>query len=539
MNIFRYAFIGCLIALGGCASTGGNHGANNAKLVHKNYSTVWERIRDGYGMPELNDSKVDYWVNYYRNRPGTVENMAEHSRKYIHYVTTELEKRNMPTELALLPFVESAYKPTAYSKSKAAGLWQFIPSTGTEYNLTQDWWRDDRRDPVHATQAAINYLSYLHDFQDGDWFLALASYNWGQNAVKRARESNAARGLGTDFLSLKLPNETRNYVPKLIALKQIITNPSQYGINIPAIPDKPFFEEVPGGKDMDVAVVAKLAGMSEKEFKELNSASTRPVLLANQKHFLLPKSRVAQFKKNLANYQGELSSWLAYNPTYGESLSSIAQRYGISLAQLKTLNGYSPRQNVAISQRALLLPKTPEGLAAPAANAVTAPVAALPDAMLALNTSSIKAKSAPSPVAESRPVLASKASAVSSRDTHLAVPTAAPALAQRAPSPEPEAATPDPMASLIAANNAAQAAEVRQVAYSPENTHMSAVRSAVYSPSDRAVATSHVVQAGDTLYSLAKRYNTTVENISALNNLGASGLKAGMTLRLPGSGVKG
>src|SRR5690606_26807084 len=176
---------------------------------------VWERIRKGLKMPDLQDDRVEYWTNYYAARPASVQIMAQRSSKYIHYITKELEKRNMPTELALLPFVESAYNAKAVSSAKAAGLWQFIPSTGTHYNLTQDWWKDERRDPVQSTQAALNYLSYLHGFQGNDWHLALASYNWGEGSVKRARERNANAGLGTDYLSLRMPKETRDYVPKL------------------------------------------------------------------------------------------------------------------------------------------------------------------------------------------------------------------------------------------------------------------------------------------------------------------------------------
>ena len=357
MKLFRYAVIGVTVALTGCASTGGNYKAKSGAAVGQQ-KDVWERIRKGFDMKDLKDPRVEYWTNYYAARPKSVQTMAERSMPYIYHITKELEARNMPTELALLPFVESAYNAQAYSRSKAAGLWQFIPSTGTHYKLTQDWWKDERRDPISSTRAALDYLSYLHRFQDNDWHLALASYNWGEGAVKRARNRNAASGLGTDYLSLRMPDETRNYVPKLQAIENIIANPAKYGIVLPHIPDQPYFEEVTKTEDIDVSLIVKLANISMEEFKVLNPAPNRQVLLAQHRpRVLLPKNKVAQYKQNLKNYKGEKSQWEGYTPNRGESMASIAQRYGISLDQLKSLNGYGRSQNVAMSSRTLIVPR--------------------------------------------------------------------------------------------------------------------------------------------------------------------------------------
>ena len=356
-RLFVCALLATTAIISGCSSTSTNTRSSGSTLS-KQYNSVWDRVRAGYAMPDLKDSRVDYWVDYYAKRPGSVQTMANRSSKYIYYVTTELQKRGMPTELALLPFVESAYNTTALSRVKASGLWQFMPATGTDFKLTQNWWRDERRDPVGSTQAAINYLAYLYNFQGNDWHLALASYNWGQGSVKRARERNVKQGLGTDYLSLKMPKETRDYVPKLLAFKRIISNPSKYGITLPNVADQPYFEEVAKTVDIDIDVAANLAGMSLTEFKEMNPQFHRPVMLAeHQQNIIIPKANAASYKKKLANYKGDLSSYSGYTPRTGESLASIAQQHGVDLALLKQLNGYNGKQSVAINSRTLMMPR--------------------------------------------------------------------------------------------------------------------------------------------------------------------------------------
>lgn len=576
MNHFRIGLLCACVILAGCASSGSNSGAGSSSKKNlashtfsaREHKDVWERIRAGFGMQTLNDPKIDYWVNYYTRNPQSLTRMAQTSSKYIYYVTTELEKRDMPTELALLPFVESAYKTNAYSKSKAAGLWQFIPSTGQDYSLNQDWWGDDRRDPVYSTQAAIDYLSYLYDFQGGDWFLALASYNWGPNAVKKARDRNAANGLGTDFLSLNMPAETRNYVPKLLALKQIVSNPSRYGITLPHVADKPYFEEYKADKDMDVTVAAQLAGMSIDEFKELNASSTsRPVIVAANKRLLIPKNKLAQFKKNLASYKGELSTWTTYQPTTGESLSDIAMRHGVSVDTLKSLNSYRPGQTVALSSRPLLLPKASSVVAPDTPTQPQPSGQATPDVMLAVENRRREPdvprsqgtpdyRNAVSGTAPKATVVASARPAPSQPQTS-AVPDAQVSLAQNTVRQQPaqSATASDPLATLInspeqssqqAAAQGVQMASatvepttrynVQRAAYSPAAQPQSMVRSAVYQPAPAARSGgSHVVAAGETMYSLARQYGTTVEVLSAMNQVTPTTLKAGMVLKLPGS----
>ena len=245
----------------------------------------------------------------------------------------ELEIRGMPTELALLPMVESAFNPMAYSRAHASGLWQFIPSTGKNYNLQQNWWYDARRDIIASTNAALDYLQYLYGMY-GDWDLALASYNWGENAVSRAIERNKAKGLPTDYLSLNMPTETRQYVPKLQALKNIISHPEIYHLDLGPIPNQPYFVTVRKTRDMDIRVAAKLAEMPVEELLALNPAYNRPVVSTSAGDMLvLPADRAEIFRTNLANHDEPFLSWQAYTFKHGDKLDHIASQHGITLAR--------------------------------------------------------------------------------------------------------------------------------------------------------------------------------------------------------------
>jgi membrane-bound lytic murein transglycosylase D len=223
---------------------------------------LWDRVRNGFAMSNLNDDLVLHYQQWYQNRPGALRNMVERSRPYLFHIVEELEARGMPTELALLPMVESSFNPMAYSPAHASGLWQFIPATGKRFNLEQNWWQDERRDVVASTNAALDYLQTIYEMH-GDWHLALASYNWGEGAVKRAVDKNEARGLPADYASLKMPNETRHYVPKLQALKNIFGNPALVArLDLPRIPNTPYFATLEMPQPMDVKTAARLANMS-------------------------------------------------------------------------------------------------------------------------------------------------------------------------------------------------------------------------------------------------------------------------------------
>jgi len=324
---------------------------------------AWERIRRGFAIPNLDNKLVQKWTDYYVAHPEQMQRMTERARKYLYYVVDEINRRGLPTELALLPFIESAYNPDAYSRARAAGLWQFIPSTGQHYKLTQDWWRDERRDPVASTGAALDYLEYLFDYQ-GDWYLALASYNWGEGAVRRAIEQNKRKRRATDYLSLTMPAETRNYVPKLQAIKNIVADPARYGVTLPAVDDTPYFEIVNKTRSIDVVLAAQFARMPVAEFQALNPAFNRPVILAeHDPKILLPRDRVDLFWANLAKHKGPLASWQTYRAKHGESLAAIAKRHGITLANLRTVNSLPAGQTtVQTTARtvALLVPSAPQ-----------------------------------------------------------------------------------------------------------------------------------------------------------------------------------
>ena len=307
---------------------------------------LWVRIRNGFGMRNISSPLVLDRQIWYASRPSVLKTILERSRRYLYHIVGELERRGMPTELALLPMVESAFNPMAYSRAKASGLWQFIPSTGKKYDLEQNWWYDARRDIIASTNAALDYLQFLYDMH-GDWHLALASYNWGENAVARAIERNKARGLPTDYQDLDMPLETRYYVPKLQALKNIIANPKAFGIDLDPIPNQPYFVTVEKKHDIDIRTAAKLAEMPVAELIALNPAYNRPVITAAQSQTLvLPADRVEVFQENLENHDMPLSSWRTYRLRPGEKLERVAAAHGIPLARLKKVNGIGPRTRV-------------------------------------------------------------------------------------------------------------------------------------------------------------------------------------------------
>lgn len=299
---------------------------------------LWARIRQGFSMPDLQSSAVDDRTDWYAQRPDAFRRMVDRSNRYLYHIVEELERRNMPTELALLPFVESAFNPQAVSSAKAAGMWQFIPSTGRTYNLKQNVFQDERRDVLASTDAALDYLSKLHD-QFGDWQLALAAYNWGEGAVARAIARNQAAGLSTDYVNLNMPAETRMYVPKLQAVKNIIANPERYGVTLPEIPNHPYFVTVTTSRDIDVTLAAKLANLPMDEFKALNPSFNRPVILgASNPQILLPYDNAETFQYNLNTYRGGLSSWTAVTVGNRERVEALAARLKVDPDTIREIN---------------------------------------------------------------------------------------------------------------------------------------------------------------------------------------------------------
>ena len=325
---------------------------------------LWVRIRRGYAMPDLDGALVAKWEQWYASRPDYVARMLDRSRRYLYYIVVEVEERRMPLEIALLPMVESAFNPNAMSVSRASGIWQFMPSTGTHYGLKQNFWFDSRRDVVAATESALGYLLKLYaDF--GDWQLALAAYNWGEGNVARAIAKNRAMGKPTQYASLKMPDETRNYLPKLQALKNIVRDPEKYGLDLGDIPDAPYFAVVKTTRRIDVKVAATLAEMSSDEFQYLNPQHNRPVIAgADEFTILLPIDKAELFAAKLHLADQPLVSWQAYRLRNGETLPQIAAKFGMSVEALRAVNGIGARSKVPVGHALLVTLQGPAEAAA-------------------------------------------------------------------------------------------------------------------------------------------------------------------------------
>lgn len=320
-----------------------------------NQEDLWGRIKNGYAMPDVESAYATKHEEWYASRPDYVKRMVERSQRYLFHIVEEVQKRGMPTEIALLPMIESAFNPQANSRSAAAGIWQFIPSTGKNFGLKQNWWVDNRRDVTAATNAALDYLQKLHGMF-GTWDLALAAYNAGEGTVQRAIDKNRRQGLPTDYQSLSLPEETKNYVPKLQAIKNIITDPEKFGLKIGSIPNRPYFARVTTPKQIDSKLAAQLAEISYDEFISLNPSYNRPVITSTgeKQQLLLPVWAAERFADNLANYDKPLTSWQTYNAKRGERMDNIASKFGMNVSQLRNVNGLSATGRLRNSQTMLV-----------------------------------------------------------------------------------------------------------------------------------------------------------------------------------------
>lgn len=304
---------------------------------------LWERIRRGFAMPDLQSTLVSDREQWYTTRPDYIFRMTERSRKYLFHIVEELELRDMPTELALLPFIESAFNPQAVSSAKAAGMWQFMPATGRTFDLKQNVFRDDRRDVLASTRAALDYMQKLYRMF-GDWHLALAAYNWGEGSVKRAIEKSQRIGNGTGYTEINMPMETRFYVPKLQAVKNIVSNPAQFNSKLPDIPNHPFFDTVTIRRDIDVALAARLAQVTLEDFKALNPSMNKPVILAaGTPQILLPWDNAELFQTSVDSYAGRMASWTVWIAPANMSAADAAKRVGMGEGELRAINNIPPR----------------------------------------------------------------------------------------------------------------------------------------------------------------------------------------------------
>lgn len=453
-------------------------------------SDVWERIRKGFRMPTLTGRRVTTQLRIHERMPQYIERMAQRSSKYLYHIVEEVEKRNLPTELALLPFVESAFQPEALSYAKASGLWQFTAATGNVYSLQQNIWKDDRRDVLESTRAALDYLEKLYA-QFGDWQLALAAYNWGEGSVARAIRRAKARGLPTDYSHLRMPRETANYVPKLEAIKRIVLNPEKYGITLPEIDNEPYFVQVTKQRDISVETAADLAEMDPNEFRQLNPGFNLPVIVANHNSsFLLPLENLDAFLDNLASWVDTgkpLSSWKLHRVQPEETTTSIASLYNMPVEELLRIN-HIPKGRKVLAGSALLV------------------------AADASDTEDITQEALQARLALSAPEVRRVVYRVRKGDT----------------------------VSSIAAKYGISQSSVRKT----NRLHISIIRVGQRlvltvppkSPrTNRIVASkhnTHVVHRGQTLYAIAKQYKTSIASLRKLNDLDSVRIYAGQQLRI-------
>jgi membrane-bound lytic murein transglycosylase D len=401
--LYKLSLLAALLGTGGCAyfpqaatPDGAKSVAGQAISTRKNLSTaagqtpaddhgdqlldthlhvdLWERIRAGYAMPVLNSPLVARHEQWFINNPQYIDSMVGRARLYLYYIVDEVEKRGMPMEIALLPAIESAYKPQAYSRARAAGLWQFIPSTGRIYGLEMNWWYDGRNDVMASTGAALDYLEKLHG-QFNDWQLALAAYNCGEGKVERLIAENRRKGLPTDYSALhKLPRETKNYVPKLMAIANIIADPAKYNLRISAIPNTEYFARVVTDGQIDLGVVARLTDMPVDELFMINPGYQRWVTDPSRPHALLvpadKKDALIEGLTKLANE--ERVQWARHEVRRGDTISRVAGRYRVTVESIRTANGMA--SNHLTTGQNLLIPVSVNKLTAipPAAIIMTA-----------------------------------------------------------------------------------------------------------------------------------------------------------------------
>lgn len=367
-----------VLALSGCASTSPEWSSSSdtrrdpraakaprVDLSKQSVSSImapsndlWIQIRQGFALPELDSPLVEKQTQWLVKRPDYVNRSMARSSRYLFYIVEEVNRRNMPTEIALLPFVESAFNPEAKSTAKAMGIWQFMPRTGQDFKLTQNVFRDERRDVLQSTNAALDYLQRLYK-QFGDWQLALAAYNWGEGNVAKAIKRNQALRKPTNYQSLTMPRETREYVPKLMAYKNIVQNPAAYNIVLPELENHPYFVAIDVTRDIDVDVAAQLAEMSLEDFRNLNPAFNKPVILAaTDQQMLLPFARAELFQMNLASYTKPLSSWTALKVTKSETPEQLATRLALNPETIRDVNNI-PRGMRIRAGSTVLIPRPP------------------------------------------------------------------------------------------------------------------------------------------------------------------------------------
>ncbi|MFN0186542.1 MAG: transglycosylase SLT domain-containing protein [Aquabacterium sp.] len=328
---------------------------SRAELDRSPNADLWERIRAGFGMPDLEGPLVDKWVAFYAGKPDYMRRMTERGGRSLFHIVEVVSRRGMPMELALLPFIESAFNPQAMSTAKASGMWQFVPATGREYDLRQNVFRDDRRDVLASTQAALKYLQSLH-VMFNDWQLALAAYNWGQGSVQRAQARNRKLGRPEGYLDLAMPDETRNYLPKLQAMKRLIARPEAHGLTLPVLENHPYFLSVDLGRDIDVELAARWADLSVDAFRELNPQLNKPVVLhKGTPQLLLPYDAANRFVRMQALHGDRpTATWTGWKVPRHMTPTEAAKAVGMAESTLREVNAIPARMLIKASSTLLV-----------------------------------------------------------------------------------------------------------------------------------------------------------------------------------------
>ncbi len=490
------------------------------QIIDAVHSDLWERIRKGYGIGNFTSPLTANHLTWYAGRPDYFQRMTDRSARYLYYIVEEVQKRGMPTEIALLPMIESAFNPQAYSRSHASGIWQFVPATGKQYGLQQNWWYDGRRDVLASTRSALNYLQKLQR-QFGSWDLALAAYNCGEGTVGRAIAANAAQGLPTDYKSLSLPDEARNYVPKLMAVKKLISEPGQYGLALLHVPNTPYFTTIDMRQHIDTKLAAEFALMTVNDFAALNPGYSKPVISGHSPHLVLPVDRVESFVRSLSQYTQPLVSWQVYQAPHGQTLDDIARRFNTSVSHLRAHNPIDEKRNKLNGAHTLLVPiafKRPGAQLDQAANAAVVPAAPVAPAETSVGAEAYTVVQGDSlyGIARRHGMKVDDLMAINGLDSH------ALKLGQiiRLQTGQNKI------------NNTTSAVHAITGTDAAAPTHVAPPVAVVNTPS-KASQKTYMVQYGDTVYGIARQFGIAMADLLSLNNLSVSHtLKPGMTMKI-------
>lgn len=543
---------------------------NAATLKGKTYSNhdIWGRMRQDFRMTEVNPEIIRRQEQYYSSHSDYFNRTVVRSQPYLYHIVNEAEKRQMPAEVALLPFIESAFVSKAQSRVGASGLWQFMPSSGRQYGLEQTNLYDGRHDVYAATDAALTYLQYLYSLF-GDWSLALAAYNWGEGNVGKAIKRAQLAGIDPTYENLRMPNETRNYVPKLLAVRNIIENPQAFGVNLVSVPNRPYFEAISIDQPIDIDAAARLANISTSEFLTLNPSFKSPVFIPKEnRKMLLPITAVNTFERNYRNAdKNTLLSWNIFKAYSTTSVADLAAQTGMSSAEIKRLNNLS--SNTVPAGRSLLISKNslntqlmdsfrnsdtdpllniamakpvlPPGtfVTHPAATTVAqadkvtdtgnASVPALTETVTT-TTSTVLNTDQPSPVnttVQTQTITVAE-NAATPAELPAPVATNKDALMQVAQDAQLQAAA---AASVQKALAQAEREEAQTAAHLAENRNERTLRN-IINVADKRSNIAHKVNKGDTLYSIAQRYNINVADLVTANNLRGHNLQVGQVLKI-------